>query len=75
MWGMMMSVKAMSIEDLYIYAKIDGLEHFLIYVEIDGVNVPMRLCEWDMENECLILHEKLPKDKRLIFSKRDNDEV
>lgn len=39
-----MSVKAMSIEDLYIYAKIDGLEHFLI-------------------------------DKRLIFSKRDNDEV
>lgn len=71
---MKMSVKAMSIEDLYIYAKIDGLEHFLIYVEIDGVNVPMRLCEWDMENECLILHEKLPKDKRLIFSKRDNDE-
>lgn len=65
----------MSIEDLYIYAKIDGLEHFLIYVEIDGVNVPMRLCEWDMENECLILHEKLPKDKRLILSKRDNDEI
>lgn len=28
----------MSIEDLYIYAKIDGLEHYLAHVDIDGMN-------------------------------------
>lgn len=61
----LMSVKAMSIEDLYVYAKIDGLEHFLIYVEIDGVNVPMRLCEWDMDNECVILHESFKDGEEL----------
>lgn len=60
---MMMSVKAMSIEDLYVYAKIEGLEHFLIYVEIDGVNVPMSLCEWDRDNECVILHESFKDGK------------
>ena len=49
--------KAMTIEDLYIDAKVDDMADFCIYVSIDGINVPMRLCEWDMDNECVILHE------------------
>lgn len=53
-----MSVKAMTIEDLYIGAKIEDMQDFLIYVCVDGVNIPMRLCEWDVENHCVILHEK-----------------
>ena len=52
-----MSVKAMSIKDLYINAKIEDMEDFLIYVSVAGVNIPMRLCEWDVENQCVILYE------------------
>ena len=64
MWSVLaMSEKAMTIEDLYIDAKVDDMADFCIYVSIDGINVPMRLCEWDMDNECVILHESFKDGK------------
>ena len=40
-------------------------------VNVDGVNIPMRLCDWDIENHSVILHEKFtpPKKKYCVDCK------
>jgi len=49
---------ALTIRDIWIHSAIEGAADYPVYASINGVNVPMRLIEWDKDNECIILHEE-----------------
>lgn len=50
-------VRPLTLEDLYIYGKVDDFTDHRLYANINGEIIPLRLFEVDPTTKQIILHE------------------